>query len=281
VARDFDHTAFWQWRACCNTAAALVAAAPWLVAGQRVIELGAGVALPSCVALAVGAADVMATDGNGDVVPIAAGNLAATATQRAACGGPPCGRHGASRLRWGDTGDEARVGGGWDVALASDVLWLKTHDPAPIHAQAAGLFAAARRLLAPTGVLVLTWQTRARGMLGDLLDAAHDAGLTVSVLTPSAVAAVWPSAAADSALDGTTAGDSGVRVLLAGADGAAVAAAVARGGWPVVDDAGMSPAALQAAGDVSAAWLARRGLGGAGEVKGVGRGALNPLWRRA
>ena len=76
--------------------------------GRRVLELGAGLGLPS-LAAALRGADVLATDWADDAVALLAANAA---------------RNGialrAEVVRWDDT---ERFGGDWDLVLAADVLY--------------------------------------------------------------------------------------------------------------------------------------------------------------
>jgi predicted nicotinamide N-methyase len=78
------------------------------LAGKRVLELGAGLGLPS-LAAALRGADVLATDWAEDAVALLAAN--------AARNGVPL---RAEVLRWDEP---ERFGTGWDLVLAADVLY--------------------------------------------------------------------------------------------------------------------------------------------------------------
>jgi predicted nicotinamide N-methyase len=78
------------------------------VGGLRVLELGAGLGLPS-LAAALGGADVLATDWAEDAVAL----LRANAERNHV-------RLRAELVRWDDP---ARFGSGWDLVLAADVLY--------------------------------------------------------------------------------------------------------------------------------------------------------------
>mmetsp|Transcript_17444 Transcript_17444/g.45092 ORF Transcript_17444/g.45092 Transcript_17444/m.45092 type:complete len:174 (+) Transcript_17444:1-522(+) len=107
--------------------------------GKRVLELGAGCALCSVVAHSLGAARVVATDGNGALLANAAANLE---TNRLARGG---GSYATAELGW-DTesarGFGAKQGEGWDWVVGSDLTY---------NANAWGSLASALRVLAPAG----------------------------------------------------------------------------------------------------------------------------------
>lgn len=147
LGREHQHTEratgsmLWEGSRCL---AEHIAAHPELVAGKRVVELGAGAAaLPSFAAVGAGAASVTATDGHPGVLRMLAANLA---------------RNGeialpALRLRWGHAGDVAVVRGSapCDVLLAADVVYDAVALPQ--------LFTTARQLLRggpkPSGFLLL------------------------------------------------------------------------------------------------------------------------------
>jgi predicted nicotinamide N-methyase len=78
------------------------------VDGRRVVELGAGLGLPS-LAAALGGADVLATDWAEDAVALLAANAARNGI-----------RLRAEVVRWDEP---ARFGAGWDLVLAADVLY--------------------------------------------------------------------------------------------------------------------------------------------------------------
>lgn len=89
-------------------------------AGTRVLELGAGCALCSVVAHSLGAARVVATDGNDALLANAAANLA---TNRLAQGG---GSVGTAELGWGAESARAfcaKEGERWDWVVGSDLTY--------------------------------------------------------------------------------------------------------------------------------------------------------------
>jgi hypothetical protein len=95
-----------------------------LSAGARVLELGCGMGLASVAAALLGAA-ATATDGDDEVVALAADNAADAlrqAEQQRGCPAP--GTVQARRLRWGDAGDAAALQHPYDVVIASDVAYF-------------------------------------------------------------------------------------------------------------------------------------------------------------
>lgn len=137
--------AHYQWDAGAYLAD-LVADGAVDVRGRRVVELGAGTALPSLVAAAQGASVAVATDyPDPDVLAGMASNAARL-----------CAMHPArtlplrtAALVWGDGAHAAavRAEGAFDVVLAADVLWVSSQHAALLRSVAA--------LLAPGGRFVL------------------------------------------------------------------------------------------------------------------------------
>jgi predicted nicotinamide N-methyase len=158
-----------------------LAATPHLVAGRRVVELGAGAAaLPALAASGAGAAAVVATDGHPGVLRMLAANLARNGAGDAIP---------AQRLRWGHAGDCAavRAGAPYDVALAADVVYDATALPQ--------LFTTARQLLrgCPDALLLLCHVSDRGGVSHSALErAAAASGVTLSEepLASSALAAL-------------------------------------------------------------------------------------------
>lgn len=123
-------------------------AAPALIRGRSVVELGAGLALASLAAAAHGAARVVATDGDPEVLALAA----AAAARNGVAEGPA---FSVRRLRWGAADD---VEAGADTVLAADVV-------AAPYAQSLRALADTVELLLPPaagggGVFVLAYQRR-------------------------------------------------------------------------------------------------------------------------
>ncbi|ETS62972.1 hypothetical protein PaG_02742 [Moesziomyces aphidis] len=126
------------------------------VRGKTVVELGAGTGLPGLVACVMGAAKTVITDypdphvienlqGNLDLALLSKPNTAGNSSQRR-----PNPHYAEARTRvevlglgWGNHDEEARVynsslssggsGGGYDVVLAADVLWVSSAHPLLIH----------------------------------------------------------------------------------------------------------------------------------------------------
>ena len=80
-------------------------------AGKRVIELGCGIALPGIVAARGGAADVLLTDWSSDAIAFAAVNAERNGVQVRT-----------QVQSWAEPG-RLTIEGGWDLVLASDVLY--------------------------------------------------------------------------------------------------------------------------------------------------------------
>eukprot|EP01062_Namystynia_karyoxenos_P054550 TRINITY_DN44991_c0_g1_i1.p2 TRINITY_DN44991_c0_g1~~TRINITY_DN44991_c0_g1_i1.p2 ORF type:complete len:280 (+),score=78.87 TRINITY_DN44991_c0_g1_i1:72-842(+) len=100
--------------------AAHLDAHPGLVRGREVVELGAGLGLPSVVAARLGAARVLATDGEEAVTEMLGDTLRRSRLS-------PSGAR-AALLRWDSDEDRARVlrelpCGGAEVVLAADVVY--------------------------------------------------------------------------------------------------------------------------------------------------------------
>jgi hypothetical protein len=115
-----DTTGLMPWRAGCLLAH-LLACRRTLMAGARVVELGCGSGLLSCVAVASGAAAVLATDASAEALALAVHNLAHNAAA-AEGGAGGCGARTA-KLRWGAPSEASRALGLFDLALASEVFY--------------------------------------------------------------------------------------------------------------------------------------------------------------
>src|SRR3954471_17118643 len=83
------------------------------VDGLRVVELGCGLAVPSLVA-ARGGADVLATDGDPDALPLVERNARANGLTVST-----------ARLAW-DAADDVVARGPFDLVLAADVLYERS-----------------------------------------------------------------------------------------------------------------------------------------------------------
>jgi predicted nicotinamide N-methyase len=180
---DFpDSTGFFVWRLACHALCRLLLSRPSICEGKRVLELGAGIALPSaCVAKS--AAVVVATDGQPPVLAFSqlniTQNMVCTTEQVKLADLPlPVQRDdvfsypNAMKLTWGNTADEARLRErfprSFDVCIASDVLWLKVFSTDSIYDQALQLLQTSRSFLAPDGVLIFSYNKRMDGMTVDV-----------------------------------------------------------------------------------------------------------------
>ena len=107
-----------------------IEAHPGTVAGKNVLELGAGMGLVSTACSLLGAARVVATDGDAAVVEACQRNIVrnlGVAAGGADKGGDGGGGGGGARvlarvLRWGDEGAEEAVAPPFDVILAADIV---------------------------------------------------------------------------------------------------------------------------------------------------------------
>jgi SAM-dependent methyltransferase len=133
-----------------------------LVKGARVIELGAGIAIPSLACAALGAATVYATDVEARLALIRS-NIRLNATLAGLCG---------EVLPWGDEGAAASVGGRtFDVVLCSDVLFSdEAIEP---------LVKSIDAVTAPTGTVFSCCEHRFAGALA-FYTALRNRGFTVS-----------------------------------------------------------------------------------------------------
>jgi predicted nicotinamide N-methyase len=104
--------------------------------GRRVVELGCGIALPGIVAARGGAADVLLADWSPDAVAFAADNAARNGV-----------RVRTAVASWEEP-EHLRTDGGWDLVLASDVLYEERN--------VLPLLAALDELVGPAGEVWLT-----------------------------------------------------------------------------------------------------------------------------
>ena len=134
--------------------------------GKRVLELGAGTALVSLAAAALGA-DAVATDIPACVAGVTAPNIAANRGRvRGACE--------ARELVWGETELEPQFGRGagwWDLVVASDVVYRAEQVP-PLVATLQGVVGPGRRAL-------IAFERRGRAGNDAFLKALAAAGFAV------------------------------------------------------------------------------------------------------
>ena len=121
---------------------------PELVRGKRVIELGCGPGLLSVVSALLGADDVLATDGDAELLPLVMRNVERNVEDEAARA-----RVAARAFLWGD---EAVLGsvGKFDVVLAADVAAVPYEDA---YEQ---LVLSLKALVAEGGQVLLAYQRR-------------------------------------------------------------------------------------------------------------------------
>jgi predicted nicotinamide N-methyase len=93
---------------------ALAEALPATLGGRRIVELGCGLGIPSLVAAARGA-QVLATDWSDDALALLVANAARNGLTLAT-----------ERVRWNEP---ERLGGGWDLVLAADLLYEARNVP--------------------------------------------------------------------------------------------------------------------------------------------------------
>ena len=207
-----DSTGLTSWRAGCLLAQLLAARSHALLRGARVVELGCGSALLSCVAAAGGAAAVLATDASADVLALAALNLARNAPPPPP---PPPAAAAATEvataeLRWGEPLPGSLTPRSYSLALAAEVFYLHRGGGLieGIGAQASALLGSAlQQLLRPctcaaaagaaaagpgaaapcrAGLLLLAYTPRYPGMARAIRAAAAAAGASLRTLCRSA-----------------------------------------------------------------------------------------------
>ena len=181
---------------------AAAAAAPRVAlpapAGQTaVVELGAGVGLPSVAAAHLGFRRVVATDGDARVLPLLRRNMAAAAAAAAAAGAA-CEGTEALHYLWGDAEQgavlQAQVGEGPLLVLCADVLYRGSHKYWP------ELAAELRRLVCEGGGVCLVSATDRGGadcpkLFFRMVESAfRDGGweAAVTTLDPPRVACTMP-----------------------------------------------------------------------------------------
>lgn len=167
ASTDFDLTGQIVWLVSVLTAHYVAAVAAAEVRGQAVLELGAGAGLVALTAAAAGAASVVLTDEEPEVLALLERNARLVPATCAA---------EVHALSWGDAGGHARVAAAtgrsrWRVILGADVVyWSTCIGP---------LVASVAALLAADGVFIHGYNNRVDSNLVALLAAADAAGLRV------------------------------------------------------------------------------------------------------
>jgi hypothetical protein len=197
LSSQADATGLMSWRAGTLLSAYLVAHDALLLKGKRIVELGCGSALLSCVAVACGCAEAVATDCSDEVLALAFRNL----SQNSSVKGPECGGSSSFRtakLVWGEQGSALGV---FDIALAAEVFYHHRggKEGNSIEDQARALFSTALSSLLPActcsasaggcsaggcsaGLLLLTYTPRYPGMARALRAAAASLGIYLQTL---------------------------------------------------------------------------------------------------
>jgi predicted nicotinamide N-methyase len=136
--------------------------------GSSVLELGAGVGFTSLIANALGASEVVITDGNTDVLKVADFNIKTNAPESSISD-----LHTA-QLRW-NTEDEiplknSNKGRPWDYLIAADVTYLKKNR--------VDLITSISNLSGPNTVTMISMEPRNVGEIEDVLSIVEKQGLT-------------------------------------------------------------------------------------------------------
>jgi len=167
ASTDFDLTGQIVWPVS-RLVAQYLACGPGVAAalrGARVLELGAGCGLCGVAAAALGAAEVVLTDNEPEVLVVLEKNA-----RRTPAGG---GALRVAEFNWGD-GAAAAALGTFPVLLGADVIYWSHCVP--------DLFASASALLAPGGVFILGFTNRRNGLREAAEAAARAAGLVWEVV---------------------------------------------------------------------------------------------------
>ena len=149
-------------------------AARALVADRLVVELGAGAAALSSLALALGAARVVSTDASSASLRLAARNVGSS---RSVCS--------ITRLLWGNSRDTARVvralGGAADLVIASECVYSHRSDSG-VAPRANALFKTIAALLGDSGVALVAYTPRLASVSSAVGAGARAAGLSAVLL---------------------------------------------------------------------------------------------------
>ena len=134
--------------------------------GSSLIELGAGVGFTSLIANALGASEVIVTDGNTDVLKVADVNIKVNAPESSSK------NLRTAQLRW-NTEDESpfktnNKGSAWDYILAADLTYLKKNR--------VDLITSISTLSGPNTVSILSFEPRSVGEVEDVIKIVENQG---------------------------------------------------------------------------------------------------------
>jgi nicotinamide N-methyltransferase len=156
---------------------------PALVVRKRVIEFGAAAALPSLVALNLGAEQVVTTDyPNENILGVIRRNISANLAK---LGDSPVPRSTVVGHLWGSTCPE-EYSESFDVALVAECLWK--------HAQHISLLESIGRFLRPGGTVVLSYAHHIPGLEADddaFFFLASAAGFTTKDIEARSMRQMW------------------------------------------------------------------------------------------
>lgn len=131
--------------------------------GKSVLELGAGVGFDGVVAHAMGAKNVVITDGNTDVLQLAEKNIAVN------CDSQDGRAVSTGQLRWNTEDEKAYKDTNWDYIFAADVTYLKKNR--------ADLLASISNLSGQNTVTYISMEPRNVDEVNDVLKEAEAHGL--------------------------------------------------------------------------------------------------------
>lgn len=136
--------------------------------GSSLIELGAGVGFTSLIANALGASEVVITDGNTDVLKVADTNIQVNAPESTLS------NLRTAQLRW-NTDDESsfktsKEGSPWDYIIAADVTYLKKNR--------VDLITSIANLSGPKTLTMISMEPRNVGEVEDVLKIAESQGFS-------------------------------------------------------------------------------------------------------
>lgn len=169
ASTDFDLTGQVIWVCSIVTSWYVAHAGRARVAGEDVLELGAGCGLCGLTAARVGAARVFLTDNEPEVLALLRANVEKYAREGAVV----------ADLSWASRGDEAALAAAagratWRVIVGADVVYWSHAVPL--------LFDSVSRLLAPDGVFIHGFTNRTNGLKDAVEAAAAAVGLVAEVI---------------------------------------------------------------------------------------------------